>query len=72
MAQQKGIIKLGGKIVDISFYKTQDGHLAREKGGLMVIVLKMIRRLCVHAKMAQSLVLLTIQVKFLEMRFTQC
>ena len=34
MAIQKGIIKLKGKIGDISFYKTQDGHLAREKGGV--------------------------------------
>ncbi|MBL7909824.1 MAG: hypothetical protein JNJ41_02065 [Bacteroidia bacterium] len=34
MARQKGIIKLKGKIGDISFYKTQDGHLAREKGGV--------------------------------------
>ncbi len=34
MAQQKGIIKLKGTIGDISFYKTQDGHLAREKGGV--------------------------------------
>lgn len=31
MARQKGIIKLKGKIGDLSFYKTQDGHLAREK-----------------------------------------
>ncbi|CAM4028379.1 hypothetical protein [Flavobacterium weaverense] len=34
MAQQKGIIKLRGTIGDITFYKTKDGHLAREKGGL--------------------------------------
>jgi len=34
MARQKGIIKLKGTIVDITFYKTQDGHLAREKGGI--------------------------------------
>lgn len=34
MARQKGIIKLQGKIGDLSFYKTQDGHLAREKGGV--------------------------------------
>lgn len=34
MARQKGIIKLKGKIGDISFYKSQDGHLAREKGGV--------------------------------------
>ena len=34
MARQKGIIKLKGKIGDISFYKTQDGDLAREKGGV--------------------------------------
>src|SRR5436190_2491729 len=34
MARQKGIIKLRGTIGDITFYKTQDGHLAREKGGI--------------------------------------
>ena len=34
MARQKGIIKLKGTIGDISFYKTSDGHLAREKGSI--------------------------------------
>ncbi|MGV8944939.1 MAG: hypothetical protein ACOH1N_00795 [Lutibacter sp.] len=34
MARQTGIIKLKGTIGDISFYKTSDGHLAREKGGI--------------------------------------
>ncbi|PRZ20316.1 hypothetical protein [Flavobacterium granuli] len=34
MARQKGIIKLKGTIGDITFYKTQEGHLAREKGGI--------------------------------------
>ncbi len=34
MTRQKGIIKLKGTIGDITFYKTQDGHLAREKGGI--------------------------------------
>jgi len=34
MARQNGIIKLKGTIGDISFYKTSDGHLAREKGGI--------------------------------------
>ena len=34
MARQKGIIKLQGKIGDLSFYKTRDGYLAREKGGV--------------------------------------
>lgn len=34
MAKQSGIIKLEGTIGDISFYKTQDGLLAREKGGV--------------------------------------
>ena len=33
MARQSGIIKLKGTIDDISFYKSQDGHLARMKGG---------------------------------------
>jgi hypothetical protein len=34
MAKQGGIIKLKGTIGDIAFYKTQDGYLAREKGGV--------------------------------------
>src|SRR5690606_25489105 len=34
MAKQTGIIKLLGTIGGISFYKTTDGHLAREKGGV--------------------------------------
>jgi hypothetical protein len=34
MARQKGIIKLQGTIGDVSFYKSQDGYLAREKGGV--------------------------------------
>jgi hypothetical protein len=34
MAKQTGIIKLKGTIGGISFYKTSDGHLAREKGSV--------------------------------------
>lgn len=34
MARQRSIIKLKGTIGDITFYKTQDGHLARERGGI--------------------------------------
>jgi hypothetical protein len=34
MARQTGIIKLKGKIGDLSFYKSKDGHLAKEKGGV--------------------------------------
>jgi hypothetical protein len=34
MAKQSGIIKLEGTIGDITFYKSQDGHLARAKGGV--------------------------------------
>ncbi|MDI1256962.1 MAG: hypothetical protein PSV16_12770 [Flavobacterium sp.] len=34
MAKQKGIIKLKGTIGDITFYKTEDGYMAREKGGI--------------------------------------
>ena len=34
MPKQTGIIKLKGTIGGISFYKTSDGHLAREKGGV--------------------------------------
>lgn len=34
MAKQKGIIKLKGTLGDITFYKTADGYVAREKGGI--------------------------------------
>lgn len=34
MAGQDGIIKLKGTIGGITFYKTKDGYLAREKGGI--------------------------------------
>jgi hypothetical protein len=34
MAKQKGVIKLDGTIGDITFYKTQDGYLTREKGSV--------------------------------------
>lgn len=34
MATQKGILKLDGTIGGITFYKSQDGYLAREKGGV--------------------------------------
>ena len=34
MAKQKGIIKLKGTIGDITFYKSQDGFLAKGKGGI--------------------------------------
>lgn len=34
MAKQKGIVKLRGSISGITFYKTEDGYLARETGGV--------------------------------------
>jgi len=34
MARQKSIIKLDGTIGGITFYKSKDGYLAREKGGV--------------------------------------
>jgi hypothetical protein len=34
MARQNGILKLEGTIGDITFYKSQDGHLAKAKGGV--------------------------------------
>jgi hypothetical protein len=36
MAKQKGIIKLEGTIGDITFYKSQDGFLAKGKGGILI------------------------------------
>ena len=34
MAKQSGLIKLKGTLGGITFYKSQDGYLAREKGGV--------------------------------------
>jgi len=34
MAQQESLIKLKGRIGDLTFYKTKDGYLARGKGGV--------------------------------------
>jgi len=34
MARQRGIMKLEGTIGDITFYKSKDGYLAKEKGGI--------------------------------------
>ncbi|RST25409.1 hypothetical protein EIZ46_11240, partial [Chryseobacterium lacus] len=31
MARQKGLIKLKGTMGDITFYRTKDGYMAREK-----------------------------------------
>jgi len=38
MATQNGIIQLQGTIGNITFYKTQAGYLAREKGGVSASV----------------------------------
>lgn len=34
MAKQKGVIKLKGTIGDITFYKSQDGYIAKEKSAI--------------------------------------
>ena len=34
MAQQSGIIPLKGTLGNITFYKSKEGYLAREKGGV--------------------------------------
>ncbi len=34
MAKQSGVIKLKGTIGDVTFYKTEDGHMAKEKSGV--------------------------------------
>jgi hypothetical protein len=34
MARQEGVIKIKGQMGGISFYKSQDGHMARQKGGI--------------------------------------
>ena len=34
MAQQKGILPLRGSIGNITFYKSKEGYLAKEKSGI--------------------------------------
>lgn len=34
MPRQKGLIKVRGTMGDMTFYRTKDGHLVREKGGI--------------------------------------
>jgi len=34
MAQQDSFLKLKGRIGDLTFYKTKNGHQVREKGGV--------------------------------------
>lgn len=34
MARQKGIVKIKGTIGDMTFYKSRDGYMVREKGGV--------------------------------------
>lgn len=34
MAKLKGIIKIEGTLQDMTFYKTQDGHLVKTKSGV--------------------------------------
>ena len=34
MARQRGPLKVQGTLGDINFYKSQDGYLVREKGGV--------------------------------------
>ena len=40
MAKQKGIVKLKGSLGDLSLYKSRDGYLAREKGGIDTEMIK--------------------------------
>ena len=72
MARQKGIIKLKGTIGDITFYKTQDGHLAREKVELMQAELLVTLHFKEHVRMAPSLVELERQEKCLEQLYDHC
>ena len=34
MAKLNGILKIEGTLQDMTFYKSQDGHLVRTKGGV--------------------------------------
>jgi hypothetical protein len=34
MAEQQGLVKIKGRIGDISYYKTADGYLVKDKGGV--------------------------------------
>lgn len=55
MARQKGIVKLDGTIGDITFYKSKDGYLAREKGGVPAARIANDRPSSAHVRMVRSL-----------------
>jgi hypothetical protein len=55
MARQDGVIKLTGQMGDISFYKSKDGHLVRQKGGIDGNGLRTIRLLRERVKTGLSL-----------------
>jgi hypothetical protein len=55
MAQQKGIIPLKGTMGNITFYKSKEGYMAREKGGVQPNALPPIRSFNAPVKMALSL-----------------
>ncbi len=40
MAKLKGILKIEGTLDELTFYKTQDGHLVKTKGGVSAAPLK--------------------------------
>ena len=63
MARQKGIIKLKGSIGDITFYKSKDGYLAREKGGINKERFLNDPNFNVRERMRQNLVALVKRVK---------
>jgi len=54
MARQKGIIKLKGTIGDITFYKSGDGYMAREKGASMATELRAIPHSSEHVRTAPN------------------
>lgn len=50
MARQRGIIKINGTLGDITFYKSKDGYMVREKGGVEASRMQTIRRSSAQGK----------------------
>jgi hypothetical protein len=50
MPKNTGILRIEGTLQDMTFYKTQDGHLVKTKSGVSGDRIAMMLRLCVPVR----------------------
>jgi hypothetical protein len=69
MAKLKGILKIEGTLDELTFYKTQDGHLVKTKGGVSADRIANDPNFSVPVKTVLNLEALQLPVKFSAMQF---